>query len=98
MDEKMMDEKEKEYMNYALTVIKDKAYELFNFTQGVLIKDKSNDFYEDIDPVKITMELEPLQEAINSALNQFYRRYPVRRTQYPTYYLPHYQSYQPNKN
>lgn len=85
MDEKMMDEKESEYMNYALTVIKDKAYELYNFAQSVIIKNN-----EDMDPVKLTMEFEPLQQALNSALDQFYRRYPERK-------IPHYINYRPTR-
>lgn len=76
-----MDEKEREYMNYILTVIKDKAYELYNFTEATIIKNN-----EDMDPVKLTMELEPLQQALNSALDQFYRRYPERR-------IPRYTNY-----
>ena len=79
-----MDEKEREYMNYALTVIKDKAYELYNFTQGVIIKNN-----EDMDPVKIGMELEPLQQALNAALGKFHRRYPERRIPQYTSYRSH---------
>lgn len=79
-----MDEKEREYMNYALTVIKDKAQQLQHFTEGMILKDA------EADPIKIGMELEPLQQALNSALDQFYRRYPERR-------IPHYISYRPNR-
>ena len=76
---KEVDEKEMEYLNHILTVIKDKAEDLTKKTQDFIAMD--------IDEEKIKIEIQPLQDALNSAIDILYKRYPNRpRYTRPTNY------------
>lgn len=89
-NEKVLSDQEAEYLDYILTVIRNKAQDIETFINPMLYPSKMS-----LDPEKLKMDIGPLREALNTAIDELYSRYPERRVSYRRYYSPcsHYLNY-----